>query len=74
MDIGANELLYPDIAEKEGLFVLPAGDKPRLSEFDIEEIRHYARTEEGIRPQEITEVAEIHNRDARLRYRGTLRL
>ena len=69
LDIDTKDLLYTDIVQKEGLFVLPASDKPRLSEFDIEAIRHYARIEEGIKPEEITEVAEFQNRDARLRYR-----
>lgn len=72
LDIDANGLLYLDTVQKEGLFVLPAGDKPRLSEFDIEAVRHYARVEEGIKPEEITEVAEFHNRDARLRYRNDI--
>ena len=72
LDIDTNRLLYLDEVQKEGLFVLPAGNKPRLSEFHIEAIRHYARAEEGIRPEEITEVAEFHNRDARLRYRNDI--
>ena len=71
-DIDTKDLLYTDVAEKEGLFVLPASDKPRLSEFGIEAIRHYARVEEGIQSEEITEVAEFHNRDARLRYRNDI--
>ena len=72
LDVDTNRLLYLDEVQKEGLFVLPAGSKPRLSEFHIEAIRHYARAEEGIRPDEITEVAEFHNRDARLRYRNDI--
>ena len=72
LDIDARGLLYSDTAQKEGLFALPAGDKPRLSEFQIEAIRHYARAEEGIKPEEITEVAEFDRRDARLRYREDL--
>ena len=69
LDIDTRGLLYSDNVQKDGLFALPAGDKPRLSEFHIEAIRHYARAEEGIKPEEITEVAEFHGRDARLRYR-----
>ena len=69
LDIDAKRLMYSDNIQKDGRFALPAGDKPRLSEFHIEAIRHYARAEEGIKPEEITEVAEFHSRDARLRYR-----
>ena len=73
VDIGTDDLLYPDVAEKDGLFVIPAsGDKPRLSELQIEDIREYARSEEDIKPEEITEVAEIRSRDARLRYRNDI--
>lgn len=65
--------MYPDVAEKNGRFVIPAaGDKPRLSELRIDDIKEYARYEEDIKPEEITEVAEIHNRDARLRYRNDI--
>lgn len=69
LDIDTRGLLYSDNVQKDGLFALPAGDKPRLSELHIEAIRHYARAEEGIKPEEITEVSEFHSRDARLRYR-----
>ena len=69
LDIDTRVLLYSDNVQKDGLFALPAGDKPRMSEFHIEAVRHYARAEEGIKPEEITEVAEFHSRDARLRYR-----
>ena len=69
LDIDTRGLLYSDNVQKDGLFALPAGDKPRLGEFHIDAIRHYARAEEGIKPEEITEVAEFHSRDARLRYR-----
>ena len=69
LDIDTRGLLYSDNVQKDGLFALPAGDKPRMSEFHIEAVRHYARAEEGIKPEEITEVAEFHSRDARLRYR-----
>ncbi len=69
LDIDTKGLLYSDDVQKDGLFALPAGDKPRLSEFHIEAIRHYARAEEGLKPEEITEVAEFHRRDARLHYR-----
>ena len=71
LDIGTDDLLYPDAAEKNGLFVIPASsDKPRLSELQVEDIREYARrSEEDIKPEEITEVAEIRRQDARLRYR-----
>ena len=69
LDIDTTGLLYSDKVQKDGLFALPAGDKPRLSEFHIEAIRHYAHAEEGIKPEEITEIAEFHSQDARLRYR-----
>lgn len=73
LDIGTDNLLYPDMAGKNGLFVIPSsGDKPRLSELQIEDVREYARYEEDIKPEEITEVAEISNRDARLRYRNDI--
>ena len=67
-----DDLMYPDVAGKNGLFVLPAGDKPRLSELHIEAIRNCAHAEQGIKPEEITEVAEIYNRNARLRYRNDI--
>ena len=73
LDIGTDGLMYPDVARKNGLFVVPnAGGKPRLGELRIEAIKDYARAEEGIKPDEITEIAEIHNRDARLRYRNDI--
>lgn len=68
-DLDLDDLMYPDVAGKNGLFVLPAGDKPRLRELRIEAIRDCAHAGQGIKPEEITEVAEIHNRNARLRYR-----
>ena len=62
--------MYCDDAQKNGIFVVPAENgKPRMSELRIESIREYARHEEGIKETEITDVAEIHNGDARLRYR-----
>ena len=52
---------------------MPAsGNKPRLSELHIEEIRDFAHGEEGISPEEIIEVAEFRDRDAWLRYRDGL--
>lgn len=70
LDIATDDLAYSDNAEKNGLFVIPAENgKPRMSELRIESIREYAKYEEGIKETEITDVAEIHNRDARLRYR-----
>ena len=70
IEINRNDLIYNDEARKDSLFVVPAsGDKPRMSELRLEEIRDYARSEEGIKETEITDVSEIHNRDARLRYR-----
>lgn len=73
LDIDTGDLLYPDVAGKNGLFVIPAsGNKPRLSELQIEDIREYARYEADIKPEEITEVAEIRSRDARLRYRNDI--
>ena len=73
LDIGTDSLVYTDVASKNGLFVLPTdGGKPRLSELRIEAIRDYARAEAGIKPEEITEIAEIHNRDARLGYRNDI--
>ena len=71
-DLDSNDLMYPDMVGKNGLFVLHAGDKPRLSELRIEAIRDYAREDKGIKPGEITEVAEVHNRNARLRYRNDI--
>ena len=72
-DIETRDLMYPDMAGKSGLFVFPTtGNKPRLSELPVESIRDYARMEEGIKPEEITEIAEIHNRNARLRYRNDI--
>lgn len=73
LDIGLDGLLYPDAAGKTGLFLLPQdGDKPRLAELPLVDIRDYARPPEGLKPEEIVEVAEIHHRDARLRYRNDL--
>lgn len=73
LDISADDLMYRDAAEKNGWFVIPAsGDKPRLSELPVDDIREYARYEEDINPEEITEVAEISNQDARLRYRDDI--
>lgn len=70
LDLDPNGLLYPDHAGKTGLFLLPqSGDKPRLTELPLAAIRDYARREEWLEPEEIVEVAEIHHRDARLRYR-----
>lgn len=70
LDIDTSNLMYCDDAQKSGIFVIPAGNgKPRMSELRIESIREYARHEEGIKETEITDVAEINNRDARLRYR-----
>lgn len=70
LDIDVDNLMYRDVAEKNGLFVISAGGgKPRMSELRIEAIREYARFEEDIKETEITDVAEIHNSDARLRYR-----
>ena len=61
--------LYLDQVQKNGLFCIPnSGQKPRLSELRIEEIKDYARYEDGLEPEEILEVAEISNRDTRLRY------
>ena len=73
LDIGSGVLLYPDNAGKTGLFLLPrSGDKPRLTELPLADIRDYARYETELQSSEIVEVAEIHNRDARLRYRSDL--
>ena len=73
LDIGSGVLLYPDNAGKTGLFILPqSGDKPRLTELPLVDIQNYARYEPELRSKEIVEVAEIHNRDARLRYRNDL--
>ena len=73
LDLGPSGLLHPDDAGKTGLFLLPrSGDKPRLTELPLEGIRKYARYEEGLKAKEIVEVAEIHHRDARLRYRSDL--
>lgn len=73
LDLGLDGLLYPDNAGKTGLFLLPqSGDKPRLTELTPDAIKDYARYEEGLKPEEIVEVAEINNRDARLRYRNDL--
>lgn len=73
LDIDTNHLLYPDEAGKNGLFVIPAsGNKPRLSELPIEDIREYTRDKEGLKPEEITEVAEIRSRETRLRYRNDI--
>lgn len=73
LDLGLRDLLHPNDAGKTGLFLLPqSGDKPRLTELPLDAIRDYARYEEGLKPEEIVEVAEIHNRDARLRYRNDL--
>ena len=73
LDLAPDDLLYPDNAGKTGLFLLPqSGNKPRLTELPPEAIRDYANHEEGLTPAEIVEVAEIHNRDARLRYRNDL--
>lgn len=73
LDPAPDGLLYPDAAGKTGLFLLPQnGDKPRLAELPLADIRDYACYEEALRSQEIVEVAEIHNRDARLRYRSDL--
>lgn len=69
LDIDTN-LTQRDKAEADGIFVVPANNgKPRMSELRIESIREYARQEEGIKKTEITDVAEIHNEDARLNYR-----
>ena len=74
LDIATDDLLYPNAVEKNGLFVIPtSGDKPRLSELQVDNIREYARrSEEDIKPEEITEVAEIRSQDARLRYRNDI--
>lgn len=73
LDLDPDGLLYSDNAGKTGLFLLPqSGNKPRLSELPLEDIRNYARYEPELNPTEIVEVAEIHNRDARLRYRNDL--
>ena len=73
LDIETRDLMYPDMAGKNGLFVLPpTGDKPRPTELRIEAIRDYARMEEGIKPEEIAGIAEVHNRNAQLRYRNDI--
>jgi len=73
LDIGSGVLLYPDNAGKTGLFLLPqSGDKPRLTELPLDAIRNYAHYEPELRSKEIVGVVEIHNRDARLRYRSDL--
>lgn len=70
LDVNTDTLLRPDVAQKNGLFVVPTtGNKPRLSELRIEAIKDYARYDETIKPEEITGVAEIGDRDTRLRYR-----
>ena len=73
LDLGLDGLLHPNNAGKTGLFLLPqSGDKPRLTELPLADIRNYARYETELRSSEIVEVAEIHNRDARLSYRSDL--
>lgn len=73
LDIGSGVLLYPDNAGKIGLFLLPrSGDKPRLTELPLDEIRNYAHYEPELLSKEIVGVAEIHNRETRLRYRDDL--
>ena len=73
LDVSVRGLLHSDQVRKEGTFVVPAtGNKPRLSELRIEEIRDFAHGEEGISPEEIIEVAEFRDRDAWLRYRDGL--
>lgn len=73
LDINVSGLLHRDLVRKNGTFVVPAsGNKPRLSELHIEEIRDFAHGEEGISPEEIIEVAEFRDRDAWLRYRDGL--
>ena len=73
LDISVRGLLHSDLVRKNGTFVVPAtGNKPRLSELRIEEIRDFAHDEEGISPEEIIEVAEFRDRDAWLRYRDGL--
>ena len=73
LDMSVTGLLHRDLVKKNGTFVVPAtGNKPRLSELRIEEIRDFAHGEEGINPEEIIEVAEFRDRDAWLRYRDGL--
>ena len=73
LDTNPDELLYLDFVQKNGLFCIPnTGQKPRLSELRIEEIRDYVRYEDGRKPEEIIEVSEIRNQDSRLRYRDGL--
>lgn len=73
LDLDPSGLLNPDDAGKTGLFLLPqSGDKPRLTELTLQDIRDYARYEPEPQSKEIVEVAEIHNRDVRLRYRNDL--
>ena len=72
-DTSIDDLLYLDSVQKNGLFVVPAvGDKPRLSELRIDEIKEFARYEDQIDPANILEIAEIRAADARLRYRNGL--
>ena len=73
LDINVPGLLSRDLVRKNGTFVVPAtGNKPRLSELRIEEIRDFAHGEDDINPEEIIEVAEFKDRDAWLRYRDGL--
>ena len=73
LDTNVRGLLHRDQVQKSGTFVVPGtGNKPRLSELRIEEIRDFTHGEEGISPEEIIEVAEFRDRDAWLRYRDGL--
>ena len=72
LDIDLGGLLNQDEVRKEELFIVNyLGDKPRLNDLRIEEIKAYNshNTSDDRIEQEIIDVSEIRSRNARLQYR-----
>lgn len=74
-DVDVGYLLTQNEVHKEGLFVVQyLGDKPRLGDLRLDEIRVYnshSSPDDRIE-QEIIEVSEIRDRNARLQYRNDI--
>ncbi len=72
LDIDVGGLLNQDEVRKDGLFIVHyLGDKPKLNDLRLDEIKAYNShniSDDRIE-QEIIDISEIRNRNARLQYR-----
>ena len=72
LDIDVRELLNQEEVRKDELFIVNyLGDKPKLNDLSIEEVKAYNshNTSDDRIEQEIIDVSEIRTRNARLQYR-----